>query len=207
LAKISELLTEFFDQINESADSDPKNNVVINWYNDCLDDLAEEAALEGTPQSLNTVSGTAAYALPGSNFVKYRRIRCGDNWLKPTSLEELASKDLNPDDPGTPTHYYIYNDQVYFYPVPDRVLSAKAWWFRTPAHVSASDTTVSPEILERFHSILNDYAFYRYQVRDSEPDLASEAYRHYARRKTALGKARREQQRRGRPTMGYVPLV
>lgn len=209
MAKVSDLLTHFYNLINEVYDSDPKVTVVINWYNECLDDVAEEAALDGTPQSFSTVAATAAYAVAGTSgdFIRYRELKCGSNWLEPTSIDDLARHDLDQTKTGTPTHYYLYSGQVYLWPVPDRVFAVTGWWVRRPTQLSAADTGVTPELPPRFHTLLNDYALYRYQVRDFEPDLANAAWAQYARQKAALGTFRTREVRRGRPAIKARPFI
>lgn len=124
------------------------------WINRSYMDLIRACKVEAT-STLTLANGTESYSLP-SDFYMGRRVELQSTAGSATNWFEVQPYDLNlrrPGDPlssatftSTPVGWYIFNNKIYFVPVPDLAYSGTLYYYKnaTPL-VADGDSFVYPE--------------------------------------------------------------
>lgn len=119
-----------------------------------------------------TAAGIAAYTLPADslNPPKVHQVTWDCYVLHPMTY--LETRDLNSylHSTGSPSSFYIDENKVFLYPIPDSAKEMNIVYYKKPATLSADDDV--PEIPEEFHEALANYA--AYQIMRSDRGALSE---------------------------------
>ncbi len=112
--------------------------------------------------TLATVAGTESYAytdLTASEELQevffIQKQNSTDDPLYPTSHKVARARWGDDDDQGEPTTWYIYQERVYFHPIPDAVYTYEVDYVSPPAELTAASD--EPAWLTTFHHLLVDY--------------------------------------------------
>lgn len=124
------------------------------WYDDANSEITVATKQEATA-TVVTVAGIESYSVP-TDFYLARRIEIqsvagsATNWINllPYSLDLRR-----PGDPlnsvtltSTPSGFYVFNNRVYFIPVPDSAYTSTLYYFKNAAQSTQdSDTPSYPE--------------------------------------------------------------
>lgn len=105
----------------------------------------------------NSVSGTMEYDLP-ADFVIKDLLRFDGVELKMTNKNDLKRENTSLTGTGTPSEYYIYNDKIGLYPIPDSVKVIDLdYRKRIPDMADDSDTVL---FSDNFIEAITKYAKY-----------------------------------------------
>lgn len=124
------------------------------WFDEANADITVATKQEATA-TLTTVSGTESYSLP-ADFYLARRVELQFIAGSPSNWFEVIPYSLDlrrPGDPlntatltSTPIGYYIFNNKIYFVPIPDQAYSGTLYYFKNATQSTQdSDTPSYPE--------------------------------------------------------------
>lgn len=124
--------------------------------------------------TFNTVASTASYALStiaaDLQQLTSLRITSPDNnerWLQPMTAEDFDRFIADPtsESEGAPEKYYLWDNTVYLYPIPDDAYTIAVRYIKTPTTVASDD---QPDIPEEYQEILTLGTLYRaMQINDN----------------------------------------
>jgi hypothetical protein len=126
-----------------------------------------------------------------------------DNWIriKPSNLEKESQENqnflsLSTEQLGKPRKYWIWGDEVYFYPVPSEINSIYMFFKSIPIALSvATENINTPDCLA---TAIESYVLWKAWRKEKEVDLAAAAageYTNYLREGRRLAKLRSGDQR------------
>jgi len=119
-----------------------KDSDLIDWTNDAVVTLARETGFSENLLSSAYSSTTDGIPVP-DGFFQVKRITFAGNSLLRTSLGELDSLGANSAASGSSaTHYYIFADKFYVYPVPATSDTLKVWYAQIPGPLSDPNSTL-----------------------------------------------------------------
>lgn len=132
--------------------------------------VRETKCLEGISTS-TSVSGTQSYSLP-SDFYALRRIKYDGKPVKKAGFLDIDESDIDETDySGDPISYYIWNDSIYFIPIPNvSGDTIKIFYYKSPAIIDA--TTDSLEINSLYDDAIITYMVYLALIKDGEEEKA-----------------------------------
>lgn len=157
-------------------DSSISTSVLLQLLNDTNREVCNRYMLDFMQSSttFNTVASTASYALStiaaDLQQLTSLRITSPDNnerWLQPMTAEDFDRFIADPtsESEGAPSKYYLWNDTVYLYPVPDDAYTIAVRYIKTPTTVESGD---QPDIPEEYQEILTLGTLYRaMQINDN----------------------------------------
>jgi len=157
-------------------DSSISTSVLLQLLNDTNREVCNRYMLDFMQSSttFNTVASTASYALStiaaDLQQLTSLRITSPDNnerWLQPMTAEDFDRFIADPtsESEGSPEKYYLWNDTVYLYPVPDDAYTIAVRYIKTPTTVESDD---QPDIPEEYQEILTLGTLYRaMQINDN----------------------------------------
>lgn len=157
-------------------DSSISTSVLLQLLNDTNREVCNRYMLDFMQSSttFNTVASTASYALStiaaDLQQLTSLRITSPDNnerWLQPMTAEDFDRFIADPtsESEGAPEKYYLWNDTVYLYPIPDDAYTIAVRYIKTPTTVESGD---QPDIPEEYQEILTLGTLYRaMQINDN----------------------------------------
>lgn len=157
-------------------DSSISTSVLLQLLNDTNREVCNRYMLDFMQSSttFNTVASTASYALStiaaDLQQLTSLRITSPDNnerWLQPMTAEDFDRFIADPtsESEGSPEKYYLWNDTVYLYPIPDDAYTIAVRYIKTPTTVESGD---QPDIPEEYQEILTLGTLYRaMQINDN----------------------------------------
>lgn len=157
-------------------DSSISTSVLLQLLNDTNREVCNRYMLDFMQSSttFNTVDSTASYALStiaaDLQQLTSLRITSPDNserWLQPMTAEDFDRFIADPtsESEGSPEKYYLWDNTVYLYPVPDDAYTIAVRYIKTPTTVESGD---QPDIPEEYQEILTLGTLYRaMQINDN----------------------------------------
>ena len=167
------------------------------WINQGNIDLARRLENLEDTESSNVVALTPNYNLP-TDCIKIRRVTYNSRALYPIEYETL--NDITADgsgeltETGTPTNFYIFDNDIWLYPVPSAslALGLKIWYYKRPA--TLTNTVDTPEQPEQYHYLISLFAFNRALLKDTLDTTAMRIMDMYLKGvEEAKGELRRDQ--------------
>lgn len=185
---------------------------VIGFYNDAVAEAADRARLildTSTPAvcEIALTPGSPLYALHPAILAISRVELDSDGGAGPLTLTTESSLDLEfggwKTQRGRVSAFIDYGDKIRFYRIPVEADAARLQVFRLPIHTMRADTD-TPEIPERWHSRLDDWALRcAYRKQDSDVNDPGRAARYEADFERSFGAKRdanvQRKQRTGKP--------
>lgn len=157
-------------------DSSISTSVLLQLLNDTNREVCNRYMLDFMQSSttFNTVASTASYALStiaaDLQQLTSLRITSPDNnerWLQPMTAEDFDRFIADPtsESEGSPEKYYLWDNTVYLYPIPDDAYTIAVRYIKTPTTVASDD---QPDIPEEYQEILTLGTLYRaMQINDN----------------------------------------
>lgn len=157
-------------------DSSISTSVLLQLLNDTNREVCNRYMLDFMQSSttFNTVDSTASYALStiaaDLQQLTSLRITSPDNnerWLQPMTAEDFDRFIADPasESEGSPEKYYLWDNTVYLYPIPDDAYTIAVRYIKTPTTVESGD---QPDIPEEYQEILTLGTLYRaMQINDN----------------------------------------
>lgn len=133
---------------------------IIRWINDAMREIVPQAELLQAKATTLPLNGTPNYALP-DDMLKVHSIKYAGRTLEYVSLEQAEELFPNKDNPtsyevGTPTHCWIWGNELYLYPAPNNTTDAITCYYnRMPLDVTATGDT--PELPTVYHNRIVEY--------------------------------------------------
>jgi hypothetical protein len=131
------------------------------FINDAMREIVLEADLLQTTATNNSVANTATLALPTDALRIYGVSYAGSpisevELSQARQLLEVTEGPVSAGYPvGTPAQYWIWNNNIVFYPAPDSVKSVAVYYNRNPTEVSS--TADIPELPARYDNRILEY--------------------------------------------------
>jgi len=148
-------IENFRSRLNEDYVRDPNNHVwnlstkdraINKGYTRVQQDLNRNQWENENNATSSTVAGSELYTLP-DNFVRMKLVR-----YKGAELTKVTRKDTKEwaDTPqsGTPAYYYIYNNKLGLYPVPDAIWTIDLEYYEAEATITTSQDSQTPAIAD-----------------------------------------------------------
>ena len=203
MATVSELIVDLKEIVDESTTgSYPTDAECMGWFNEAQYQIAEathcfrEEATGSVDVSSATVIDIPSNWIRGEAFVwdtggAYRRLRY-------VEVQDLLENGYNLTTTGVPYYWYIYNEDIQFYPVPSADANYKIWYIKAPAALTT--TTATPELKTHWQRLLVLFAAYRFWMKEEEPTMAGGFWGEFQEglqklKKTELQKQGRKQYR------------
>jgi len=160
---VAEITTRVQRQFGDEANSQITQADIIRWINDAMREITHRNKLLQVRAITDTLPNVKTYALPTDisrlYSIKYNGIQLTslsmaevDNLI---GSEELTTQQGYPT--GTPTHYWIFAQEINLYPAPDTALVGGliAYYSRTAVAVTAG--TDVPELPDEYHNRILEY--------------------------------------------------
>ena len=168
---VSALITKARRRINESSTTFHEDADLIDYADEAQKYFIRQTRyLEGS-STTTAESGTQNYALP-LDFLALQRVTYDGKKIDRISYHELD--ELNIDDTdytGTPTFYYILNDQIYLIPIPNDTKTIKLYYHKFPLTLDATADLL--EIPPIYDDVIVCYMCYMAYKKDAESDISS----------------------------------
>jgi len=124
----------------------------------------------GNDSSTTTVASTQDYSVP-SDLIRIDSLSWNKVKLKAVTLDVYESLS-SPNYGGTlatgdPVYYYLFNNTVSLYPVPDSAQTLKYWYTKEPTELTDSSTAFS--VRTQYHNSLVNFAIYKCLMKDMDP--------------------------------------
>ncbi len=157
-------------------DSSVSTSTLLRLLNDANREVCNRYGLDFmfTDTTFNTVASTQEYTLAtiASDLQQLVNLRVtspdnDERWLQPMTAEEFDRfiQDPTSEEEGVPTKYYLWNNKVNLYPIPDGVYVIAVRYLKVPTTLESGD---QPDIPEEFQEILTLGTLYRaMQINDN----------------------------------------
>jgi hypothetical protein len=159
-------------RINESSTKFHTDANLVLYCNEAQKYVVRETkCLEAIDTSNTSISGTQNYALP-SDFMALRRVLYDGKKVSKTDFLEIDESGIDETDySGTPKSYYLWNDTLYFIPIPSVTGHAiKIFYYNNPATITATTDTLETNTL--YDDLLVSYMVYLAFIKDGEEQKA-----------------------------------
>ena len=169
---VSTIISSARQRLNETGTAFFTDEQLTAFCNEAQKYFARETkCLEATDTSKTSVSGTQSYALP-SDFYALKRLLYDGKIVFETSFNDIDETEIDETDyTGTPESFYIWNNKIYFIPVPDTTGDIiSVYYYKMPANISA--TTDMLEINTLYDDTIIAYIVYLALIKDDELDKA-----------------------------------
>lgn len=160
---VAEITTRITRQFGDEANSQISQEDIIRWINDAMREIAHKNKLLQAKAVTDVLSQIRTYTLP-TDMSKLHSVRYKGVTLTPVTVAEadelLGQLDVTVTDGfpvGTPTHYWIWADQINLYPAPDTNVTGglTAYYSRVPVPVANPGDV--PELTDEYHNRILDY--------------------------------------------------
>jgi len=160
---VQDILTRVQRQLGDEANSQITQADVMRWINDAMREIAHRNKLLQVKASTDTLVNVPTYELP-TDISKLYSVKYNGQTLQNLSISQVDNligvqdQTIQQGYPtGTPTHYWIWSDQINLWPAPDTALDGGliSYYTRTPAQVGAVGDT--PELPDEYHGRILDY--------------------------------------------------
>ena len=124
------------------------------WLNDAYKILARIARIPAESDPLTISNAYSLYDLP-TNLADFDKIKLTteDDFMEPTSETEIDT-----DETGQPTHYFLRGNKIGFYPIPDTTYTVKMHYFKYPSELTQDADSPDARIPAEFHNGIVEYA-------------------------------------------------
>lgn len=200
---VSSLITKARRRINETSTTFHADADLVDYCNEAqMYFIRQTRYLEGS-STTTAVSGTQNYALP-SDYLALARVTFDGKKIDRVSYYEIDELNIDETDyTGTPTFYYILNNQIYLIPIPNTTDTIKLYYYKFPA--TLDEATDSLEIPVIYDDIIICYMCYMAYKKDAESDISSLDFADYwmteANAKISQVKADMAEDKLDRPAM------
>lgn len=169
------------------------------WSDAELLDLINEAELDfhnrirllEASALMSTQVGRCNYPLP-SNWLSSRALLINklnpdgsDNWhrLQPTNLEKITQEKVNflstnTNQLNTPYQYFIWNKEIWLYPVPDDVYTVQMFFKAKPVPLTVMTESLNTD--DSLSEAIEAYVLWKAWKKEKEQDLALEQAQMYS---------------------------
>lgn len=168
-------------RINEIDDTFVTPDNIIDFINDAQRDLTDVLRLEAEAE-IDLVDGQEWYDLP-EDLNKMERVEVdGFRYLQRSKTHYLANKQKYFSEKKV---YAFWDRRIYLYPTPDdEAEKLNLWYYRRPEELEV-DSDV-PEIDEKYHRLLVDYAIAMCFEKDEEQGLFNQLMGRYEIKKQEM---------------------
>lgn len=128
------------------------------WYDQVQADLWRLDWDSEENTTLSTVSWTELYTI-SSEFVRNWLVRYAGTPLVRTTRKRVREMDSTPQS-GTPYRYYIYQNKLGLYPVPNAVWSVEIEYYKDQAKLSTSQDSELPDVCDKPITIYAAYMLF-----------------------------------------------
>jgi hypothetical protein len=149
---------------------------ILRWINQACIDIARKVECVQDHKDTDSVSQDGSYILP-TDMIRLRRVTYDNKVLQFTTLDvadqDWGARDVPPGTIGTPQFYYIWNNNIYLYPVPSASgdQNLDIWYIRTPAVLINDDDVL--EIPARYHELITRYCLARAKELDEDQAVSN----------------------------------
>jgi hypothetical protein len=163
---LAELITDLRKRLDDAIEGDDDstsfwtNEELTTWLNEANLRLAQMLEDIEAIDTQDIVGEQANYDLP-SDFLRMVRVTYNSLPLNPIDFMRLAQYESEGSpttaESGTPGYWYIWNNDVYIYPVPAAALAGglKLYYYKTPATLENDDDI--PDHAPQYHHLLPLY--------------------------------------------------
>lgn len=176
---VQDILTRVQRQFGDEANSQITQADVIRWINDAMREIAHANKLLQVKAVTDTIVNTGTYALP-TDISKLYSVKYNGQTLNVLSIAEVDNligvQDMTIQQgypTGTPTHYWIWANQINLWPAPDSALVGGliAYYTRTPTQVVGVGDT--PELPDEYHGRILEYCLAQAYELDENYEVAN----------------------------------
>jgi len=169
---VSTLITKARRNINETSTTFHTDADFIAYCDEAQKYVVRETKCLESSSTSTSVSGTQNYALP-NDCIAVRRITYDGKKVFSIDFIELDESELDETDlTGTPTSYYIWNDTIYFYPIPGTSgKTIKIYYYNSPGTIDAATDTLETKAI--YDDAIVCYMTYKALIKDSESDISN----------------------------------
>lgn len=158
---LQEIIKAVRDELLEPTPGFWSDEEITRWINEANNELTEKAKVEAAPYTFTTTANTSNYSLP-SDLYQIKLIKINDNKIYPASIDVLNSSVI-----GFPIYYVVFNNQLYFYPIPDDTYTVRLYYYKKANQLV--NTTDVPVLPERYHYLLKLYAISQAKRKADDP--------------------------------------
>jgi len=154
---------------NRLKDASIGNSVLLQFINDTNREICNRYQWDfmQSVTSFTTTASDDSYTLASvaSDLQKLVSLRITDPadaeiWLQPLTASEFDRKiaDATSETEGTPEYYYLWDDTLYLFPIPDATYTISVRYVKVPTTLESSD---QPDIPEEFQEVVMLGTLYR----------------------------------------------
>ena len=158
---LQEIIKAVRDELLEPTPGFWSDEEITRLINEANNELTEKAKVEAAPYTFTTTANTSNYSLP-SDLYQIKLIKINDNKIYPASIDVLNSSVI-----GFPIYYVVFNNQLYFYPIPDDTYTVRLYYYKKANQLV--NTTDVPVLPERYHYLLKLYAISQAKRKADDP--------------------------------------
>jgi hypothetical protein len=169
---VSTIITSARQRLNETSTAFFTDAQLVTFCNEGQKYLVRETkCLEDIDTSNTSVSGTQSCALP-SDFFKLRRLLYDGKSVKEINFLDIDEANIDETDySNDPKSFYIWNDTIYFIPIPNSTGDAiKIYYYKTPTTITATTDTLETNSL--YDDVIITYMVYLALIKDGEEQKA-----------------------------------
>lgn len=166
-------LKEILTQIKEGMERLPSDDVIVEFLNECQDDLLPDLRLEESATD-TSVDGTQEYDEPSDLYDLQAVLYDGDE-LEIRDLRYIRENyDDWDSDEDTPEVAYRYDGKIGLVPIPDTDGNTITfYYYKIPTELNVSSQSTTPDIPSRWHRLLVYYGRMKVYERIEEFPMAS----------------------------------
>lgn len=167
---VAEITKRIQKQFGDESGAEITPEDILSYINDGQVDIARHTGCLQDAVETDAIAGQRAYALP-PNFLGIRRLTYNGKKVSQIALEDLdeiaSNRDVN-NPTGEPSHFYIWANEINFYPIPDVSAVGNIDIFYTKLPEPLLGDLDVPEIPVSFHEDLVRYGLSRAKELDEE---------------------------------------
>lgn len=168
---VSDIQTRVKAQFGDTSGAQLTDADIIRWINDAQKEIGAKKNIFQAKGTIATIIGTQTYNYP-AGLVSIKMVSFDGVILRPMNKEEvdefLPDQEFDSTSTGTPQSFWVFAQQIYLYPRPDRVKNLTVAYTRMPVEVTTNADT--PELPIQFHTRIVDYCMA--QAAQKDDDLA-----------------------------------
>lgn len=164
---VQEIFTRVQRAFGDEAQAQITQADIVRWINDAMREIANNNNLLQVKATANTTVNVSAYALP-TGIARLHSVRFRGLALESITIEQadelIGSVDLSIVQGfpvGTPTHYWIFANQINLYPAPDTTSTTDLMVYYTRQATPVVSLDDIPEVPEQYHNRIVDYCMAR----------------------------------------------
>jgi hypothetical protein len=158
--KLSEIITRVQRQFGDDVQAQITTEDIVRWVNDaCLEIATSNKTTQGSLRGQTAVvANTSLYDLP-ADLLYLRSVRCNGIKLTRTTYEQITeSEEELAMETGTPSLFWVYENQVNIYPIPDTAQgTVDIFYVKTPDTLLSSMLDREPDVPVMYHPRIVEY--------------------------------------------------